>query len=158
VFWFGPEEGVMKKTDIGVCVFMYAVCILFGVMNAQLDPAVQIYPWFIIILLAALTTGYLISIVVKGKKVGVASGMGELFKGFLPKQFFPVLGMIVGYVVLIALIGFYIPTVIFMVGVLLWLHVKPIPMCITIVSLLAIIIVTFEVLLKVKMPTGILFG
>jgi hypothetical protein len=38
------------------------------------------------------------------------------------------------------------------------LHVKPIPMVITIVSLLTIIVVTFEVLLKVKMPSGILFG
>jgi hypothetical protein len=148
----------MKKTDIGVCAFMYAVCIVFGVMNARLDPAAQVYPWFIIIMLAALTTGYLVSIVIKGKREGVTSGVDELFHGFLPKQFFPVLGMIVAYVVLIALVGFYIPTLIFMVAVLLWLHVKPIPMVITIVSLLTIIVVTFEVLLKVKMPSGILFG
>ena len=46
----------MKKTDIGVVAFMYAVCALFLVMTLQLPKAAQTYPLFIIALLAALTT------------------------------------------------------------------------------------------------------
>ena len=45
----------MKKTDIGVVAFIYAVCALFLVMTLRLPAAAQTYPLFIIILLAALT-------------------------------------------------------------------------------------------------------
>ena len=44
----------------------------------------------------------------------------EDFKDFLPKQFFPVLAMIVVYLVLMYFVGFYISTALFMVVSLLF--------------------------------------
>ncbi len=37
----------MKKTDIGVVAFMYAICALFLVMTLELKPAAQTYPLFL---------------------------------------------------------------------------------------------------------------
>ena len=48
----------------------------------------------------------------------------EDFKDFLPKQFFPILAMIVVYLVLMYFVGFYISTALFMVVSLLFLKVK----------------------------------
>lgn len=72
----------MKKTDIGVVAFMYAICALFLVMTLRLPAAAQTYPLFIIILLAALTTLYVVQMVRAAKKRGVTSGL-EDFEGFL---------------------------------------------------------------------------
>ena len=58
----------MKKTDIGVVAFIYAVCLLFLIMTLQLPSAAQTYPLFIIILLAALTTLYVLQMAVGDRK------------------------------------------------------------------------------------------
>ena len=95
----------MKKTDIGVVAFIYAVCLLFLIMTLQLPSAAQTYPLFIIILLAALTTLYVLQMAVGAKRRGVTSGL-EDFEGFLPRQFFPVLGMVIVYLVIMYFAGF----------------------------------------------------
>ena len=102
----------MKKTDIGVVAFIYAVCLLFLVMTLRLPSAAQTYPLFIIILLFALTTLYAVQMAFAAKKSGITSGL-EDFEGFLPKQFFPILGMVVVYLVIKYFAGFYISTLLF---------------------------------------------
>ena len=104
----------MKKTDIGVVAFVYAVALFFLSMTLKLPKPAQAYPLFIIVLLLALTTLYVVQMIIGAKKKGVESGM-EDFKDFLPKQFFPVLAMIVVYLVLMYFVGFYISTALFMV-------------------------------------------
>lgn len=86
----------MKKTDIGVVAFVYAVALFFLSMTLKLPKPAQAYPLFIIVLLLGLTTLYVAQMVIGAKKKGVESGM-EDFKDFLPKQFFPVLAMIIVY-------------------------------------------------------------
>ena len=113
----------MKKTDIGVVAFVYAVALFFLSMTLKLPKPAQAYPLFIIVLLLALTTLYVVQMIIGAKKKGVESGM-EDFKDFLPKQFFPVLAMIVVYLVLMYFVGFYISTALFMVVSLLFLKVK----------------------------------
>ena len=61
----------MKKTDIGVVVFMYAVCAYFYYHMLQLKASSQTYPRFTIILLFGLTTLYLVQMLVAAKKYGV---------------------------------------------------------------------------------------
>ena len=78
----------MKKTDIGVVAFVYAVALFFLSMTLKLPKPAQAYPLFIIVLLLALTTLYVVQMIIGAKKKGVESGM-EDFKDFLPKQFFP---------------------------------------------------------------------
>lgn len=113
----------MKKTDIGVVGFMYGVCILFLVMTLQLKKAAQTYPLFIITLLALLTTLYVYNMVKDAKRLGVTSGLEEVFGETLPGQFVPVMAMIVGYLLAMYYIGFYPSTLIFMVACLWFLKV-----------------------------------
>lgn len=48
----------MKKTDIGVVAFIYAVALFFLSMTLKLPKPAQAYPLFIIVLLLGLTTLY----------------------------------------------------------------------------------------------------
>ena len=89
----------MKKTDIGVVGFMYAVCAFFFLMSRDLKKGARIYPLCIIAILFLLTTGYVVEMLFAAKKNGVTSGIPEIFEGFQPKQFFIVLGMLIAYLI-----------------------------------------------------------
>lgn len=146
----------MKKTDIGVVAFIYAVCALFLVMTLRLPAAAQTYPLFIIILLAALTTLYVAQMVRAAKKSGVTTGL-EDFQGFLPKQFFPILGMVVLYLVVMYFAGFYIATLVFMAACLLFLKVPKWQILLSTAVILVLVYCAFTLFLKVKLPVGLLF-
>ena len=146
----------MKKTDIGVVAFIYAVCVLFLVMTLRLPAAAQTYPLFIIIMLAALTTLYVAQMRRAAKKSGVTSGL-EDFEGFLPRQFFPILGMVVLYLVVMYFAGFYIATLVFMVVCLLFLKVPKWQILLSTAVILVLVYCAFTLFLKVKLPVGLLF-
>lgn len=146
----------MKKTDIGVVAFMYGVCLLFLVMTLQLPAAAQTYPLFINILLAALTTLYLVQMVLGARKKGVTSGL-EDFAGFLPRQFFPILAMVIAYLVVMYFVGFYIATLLFMVLCLLFLKVPKWQILVATAVILALVYCAFTLFLGVKLPAGLLF-
>lgn len=146
----------MKKTDIGVVAFIYAVCLLFLIMTLQLPSAAQTCPLFIIILLAALTTLYVLQMAVGAKRRGVTSGL-EDFEGFLPRQFFPVLGMVIVYLVIMYFAGFYIATLLFMAACLLFLKVPKWQILLSTGVILALVYCAFTLFLKVKLPMGLLF-
>ena len=101
-------EGTMKKTDIGVVGFMYAVCAFFFLMSRDLKKGARIYPLCIIAILFLLTTGYVVEMLFAAKKNGVTSGIPEIFEGFQPKQFFIVLGMLIAYLIGMYFVGFYL--------------------------------------------------
>lgn len=146
----------MKKTDFGVVGFIYAVCILFLVMTLRLTKAAQIYPLFIIILLAALNTGYLGKMIYSAKKDGVTSG-AEDFEGFLPKQFLTILAFTVAYLILMYFVGFYISTVIFMFACLKFLKVSILQSLISVAVVVLLVFCAFKLFLGVKLPVGLLF-
>ena len=77
----------MKKTDIGVVGFMYAVCAFFYAFSFKLTDESKTYPMFTIILLFGLTTLYLVQMIISARKFGVESGVQEVFAGFKPVQF-----------------------------------------------------------------------
>ena len=144
----------MKKTDIGVVLFMYFVCGFFYYHMVKLKASSQTYPRFTIVLLFGLTTLYLIQMVIAAKKYGVESGVDSVFKDFQTAQFFVCLCATVLYLVCIHLFGFYIPTVIFMAAIMLYLKVPPLYICITIVVIIALIYFAFQKFLGVKLPVG----
>ena len=146
----------MKKTDIGVVAFIYAVCLLFLVMTLRLPSAAQTYPLFIIILLFALTTLSAVQMAFAAKKSGITSGL-EDFEGFLPKQFFPILGMVVVYLVIMYFAGFYIATLLFMAACLLFLKVPKWQILLSTAVILVLVYCAFTLFLKVKLPMGLLF-
>lgn len=147
----------MKKTDIGVVGFMYAVCVFFFAMAKDLKKEAQVYPVFIITLLFLLTTGYLIEMLVSAKKYGVTSGIQEILEGFQMKQFFVILGMLLLYLIVMYLAGFYISTVLLMVSCLLFLKVPKWQIVLTTIVILGLVYGAFTLFLGVKLPVGLLF-
>ena len=144
----------MKKTDIGVVAFMYVVCAYFYSETIKLKADSQTYPKFTIILLFGLTTLYLVEMIIAAKKHGVESGVNEVFKDFVPRQFFFCLCATILYLVCIHFLGFYIATVLFMLAVLLYLRVPPLATAIAIVVIVALIYFAFGKFLGVRLPVG----
>ena len=144
----------MKKTDIGVVVFMYVICGFFYYHMTKLKSSSQTYPRFTIILLFGLTTLYLIQMIVAAKKNGVESGMNEVFKDFQPLQFFVCFSATILYLIGIYFFGFYIPTIVFMAVVLLYLQVPPLHAAVSIAVIVALIYFAFQKFLGVKLPAG----
>lgn len=147
----------MKKTDIGVVCFMYAVCAFFYVYSFKLSDESKTYPLFTIILLFGLTTLYLIQMIIAARKFGVESGADEVFAGFKPVQFVVSLVLTVIYFFMMKYIGFFTATVIFMVASLLYLKVRPIPTVISVIAMNLLIYFAFVKFLGVKLPAGLLF-
>ena len=147
----------MKKTDLGVVGFMYVICIMFLTMTLKLKKEAQTYPLFIIALLFVLTTIYLIQLLISAKKNGVSSGFKEIFADFLPKQFFPIFAMIIGYLVAMYLVGFYISTILLMLGCLIFLKVPKWQIVVTTLVIIGLVYGAFTLFLGVKLPVGLLF-
>ena len=147
----------MKKTDIGVVGFMYAVCAFFYVYSFDLSDSSKSYPRFTIILLFGLTTLYLIQMVIKARKYGVESGIDEIFAGFLPKQFFVSIALVVVYFFMMKFLGFFSATTIYLVAALVYLRVPVVHSVITVVGVDVMIYLAFVLFLGVKLPKGLLF-
>ena len=146
----------MKKTDIGVVVFMYAVAAFFYVNSAKLTEGSKQYPLFTIYLLFGLTTLYLIQMILNARKFGVESGVDSVFEGFKPLQFFVSLALTAIYFVMMKYLGFFSATFVFMVASLVYLKVPPVATAITVVAMLGLIYLAFVVFLGVRLPKGLL--
>ncbi len=145
----------MKKTDIGVVLFFYAVCAFFYWYLQQAPKDIHMYPMFTIILLFGLTTLYLLQMLVRAKKYGTEPGT-DMFKGFEARQFFFCLGMVILYLFGIIYIGFFVSSAIFMAVVMIFLKVPWKYIIIADIAILVLLYVAFVVFLKVKLPSGIL--
>ena len=147
----------MKKTDIGVVAFIYAVCAFFYVYSFKLSASSKTYPMFTIALLFGLTTLYLVQMIIAARKFGVESGADEVFAGFKPMQFFVSLALTVVYFFMMKYIGFFTATIVFMIASLLYLRVRTVPMIITVVAMNLLIYLAFVKFLGVRLPSGLLF-
>ena len=147
----------MKKTDIGVVGFMYAVCAFFYVYSFQLSATSKTYPMFTIALLFGLTTLYLVQMIISARKFGVESGAQEVFAGFKPVQFVVSLALTAVYFFMMKYLGFFSATVIFMFASLLYLRVHIIPAVVSVVVMNLLIYFAFVKFLGVRLPSGLLF-
>ena len=148
----------MRKTDIGVVAVMYAICGWFYAMCVKLQADSQTYPRFTILLLFALTTLYLVQMVMNAKRHGVESGKDVVFDGFMPGQFFVSLALIVLYLIAMRYVGFYISTVVFMAAALLYLKVPVLHTVIAVAAISLLVYVAFTTFLGVRLPVGVLFS
>ena len=146
----------MKYTDVGIVAVFYVICALFYTNTKKLPAESQTYPKFIVIILFALTTMYLIQMIMNAVKYGTESGKSS-FKDFQPKQFFVCLILAALYIAAVLLVGFYVSTAVFLVVTLLFLKVKPLHIAITTVALLALIYGAFTLFLRVQLPSNLLF-
>lgn len=147
----------MKKTDIGVVVFMYAVCAFFYVHMLQLKESSQTYPRFTIVLLFGLTTVYLLQMLMNARKHGVESGVDKVFDGFQIVQFFVCLGLVIIYLLMMKFLGFFVATIVFMIAALLYLGVPKVHTAIAVVAINLLVYFAFVQFLGVKLPAGLLF-
>ena len=147
----------MKKTDIGVVGFMYAVCAFFYVYSFDLSDSSKSYPRFTIVLLFGLTTLYMIQMVLRARKFGVESGVDEIFEGFQTKQFFVSIALVVVYFFMMKFLGFFSATTIYLVAALVYLRVPVVHSVITVVGVDVMIYLAFVLFLGVKLPKGLLF-
>ena len=147
----------MKKTDIGVVAFMYAVCAFFYAYSYKLTEESKTYPMFTIALLFALTTLYLVQMILSARKFGVESGADEVFAGFKPVQFIVSIVLTLVYFLMIKYLGFFSATIIFMFASLLYLKVHIVPAVISVLVMNMLIYFAFVRFLGVKLPSGLLF-
>lgn len=147
----------MKKTDIGVVVFMYLVCAFFYAYSFQLSESSKTYPLFTIGLLFFLTTLYLVQMIIAARKFGVESGTDTVFAGFKAMQFVVSLVLTLVYFFMIKYLGFFPATIIFMLAELLYLRVPIVHTVIAVVALNLLIYLAFVQFLGVKLPAGVLF-
>ena len=147
----------MKKTDIGVVAFMYAVCAFFYAYSYKLTEESKTYPMFTIALLFALTTLYLVQMILSARKFGVESGADEVFAGFKPVQFIVSIVLTLVYYLMIKYLGFFSATIIFMFASLLYLKVHIVPAVISVLVMNLLIYFAFVRFLGVKLPSGLLF-
>ena len=147
----------MKKTDIGVVAFMYAVCAFFYAYSYKLTEESKTYPMFTIALLFALTTLYLVQMILSARKFGVESGADEVFAGFKPVQFIISIVLTLVYFLMIKYLGFFSATIIFMFASLLYLKVHIVPAVISVLVMNLLIYFAFVRFLGVKLPSGLLF-
>ena len=146
----------MKKTDIGVCLAMYAVCAFFLHMTLQLPKSAQIYPTCVIALLAGLTTLHVFNMIRSAIREGITSGL-EDFKDFLPSQFFTLLFMIVVYLAAMPYLGFYASSILFMTASLLFLRVKLWQIVLAEAAIFLLVYLAFTLFLEVRLPAGSLW-
>ena len=147
----------MKKTDIGVVAFMYAVCAFFYAYSYKLTEESKTYPMFTIALLFALTTLYLVQMILSARKFGVESGADDVFAGFKPVQFIVSIVLTLVYFLMIKYLGFFSATIIFMFASLLYLQVHIVPAVISVLVMNLLIYFAFVRFLGVKLPSGLLF-
>ena len=147
----------MKKTDIGVVVFMYAVCAFFYAYSSTLSDCSKTYPLFTITLLFGLTTLYLIQMILAARKFGVESGVDKVFAGFKALQFILSLVLTIAYFFMVKYLGFFTATTIFMIASFIYLKVPVLHSIIALVAMNLLIYLAFVQFLGVRLPTGLLF-
>ena len=147
----------MKKTDIGVVVFMYAFCAFFYAYSTSISDSSKNYPLFTITLLFGLTTLYLIQMILAARKFGVESGVDTVFAGFKALQFTLSLVLTIVYFFLVKYLGFFSATTLFMIASFIYLKVPVLHSAIALVAMNLLIYLAFVQFLGVRLPSGILF-
>lgn len=149
----------MKKSDIPVVCVIYAIAIAFLIMTLQLPEAAQVYPMVLITALIFVNTLYLIlTFLLFRQNHHVENDYSIVFHGFLPLQFFGVFLAIGLYLVLMYFCGYYISTILYLLGSLVFLKVPMKYNLMTVVVMVVMVAVVFSYFLKVPLPTGLLFG
>ena len=107
----------MKKSDFGVIAVLYLVGIAFLVMTLKLPTGAMRYPLFLTVVFLALVSIYLIQQVLHYIKTReIVDDLKQKFQDFQAVQFFGVCAFCVIYLILIQKLGYYLSSVLFMLG------------------------------------------
>lgn len=153
----------MTRSDIGTITIIYATCFLFLYLTLQLKASAQIYPLCLIAGLAILNTLYLLRCLYRlfsptATMRKLVNDLPEVFKGFVPQQFFFIVFGSIAYLVLLHYLGFYLAGGIYLICTLWGLKVRLVPLICTVAVMGALIYGVFTLFLKVPLPKGVFFG
>lgn len=149
----------MKRSDFPVVSIIYAIGLAFLIATIQLPEAAQTYPLVLISALLFLNTLYLIRSFLSFRRAQrIENDMPVIFHGFLFKQFAGVFVWCVAYLVMMYILGYYLSTVLFLVGSLLFMRVNIMHIAMTTVVLGVMVWAVFSQFLHVPLPVGVLFG
>lgn len=148
----------MKKSDIVLIISMYAVTAFFFLEVLRYPQDVRIYPIFIMTILALLTTLYAAKTLIKlAKEKKVENDFPVLFSHFKARQFSIVFAMLLAYVILINVIGFYAASILFLCATLFFFKIKWQYIALTAFVFLILVYGGFSFFLHVPLPGGLLF-
>ncbi|MCI5896946.1 MAG: tripartite tricarboxylate transporter TctB family protein [Sutterella sp.] len=149
----------MKRSDFPVVSIIYAIGLAFLIATLQLPEAAQTYPLVLISALLFLNTLYLIRSFLSFRRAQrIENDIPVIFHGFLFKQFAGVFIWCVAYLVMMYFLGYYLSTVLFLVGSLLFMRVNILHIAMTTVVLGIMVWAVFSQFLHVPLPVGVLFG
>lgn len=149
----------MKKSDIGLVLFLYAVSFFFLKFTLDLPEEAQAYPLFLIVMLLGLTTLYIALQLIKyARTKTLINDLKDSFSGFKPVQFFGVLAACITFLALIYWVGYFIGAAIFLIGTMLFLRVKPLFIVLATIVMMLLVYIVFSWFLKVPLPVGELFA
>lgn len=149
----------MKRSDFPVVAIIYGIALAFLIATLQLPEPAQTYPLVLISALIFLNTLYLIRSFLNFRKTQrIENDMPVIFHGFLFKQFAGVFIWCVAYLVMMYFLGYYLSTVLFLVGSLLFMRVNILQIAMTTVVLGIMVWAVFSQFLHVPLPVGVLFG
>lgn len=149
----------MKRSDFPVVLIIYAIGLAFLIATLQLPEAAQTYPLVLISALLFLNTLYLIRSFLSFRRAQrIENDIPVIFHGFLFKQFAGVFIWCVAYLVMMYFLGYYLSTVLFLVGSLLFMRVNILHIAMTTVVLGIMVWAVFSQFLHVPLPVGVLFG
>lgn len=149
----------MKRSDFPVVSIIYAIGFTFLIATLQLPEAAQTYPLVLITALLFLNTLYLIRSFLSFRRAQrIENDMPVIFHGFLFKQFAGVFVWCLAYLVMMYFLGYYLSTVLFLVGSLLFMRVNIMHIAMTTVVFGIMVWAVFSQFLHVPLPVGVLFG
>ncbi len=149
----------MKKSDFAVIAIIYAISFAFLKMTLELPEEAQTYPTVLITALLSVNTLYMARQVFNWRKNKlIENDIASTFKNFIPVQFFGVVAWCAGYLFLVDLTGYYLTTLIYLVGSMLFLKVPKLHIAITVAVMALMTFLVFTWFLKVPLPVGTIFG
>lgn len=147
----------MKKSDILICGFMYLFSFFFLYLTMDFPLPARHYPYFVIGLLLILTTVRVSHMVRDYRRSHeIINDMGDVFEGFLPKQFYIMFAAFLLFFVLMYFIGFYPAALMYLLVCLLHFKIPIRHMILVLIGMVALIYGTFDIFLNVPLPDGIL--
>lgn len=82
--------------------------------------------------------------------------MGEVFDGFLPRQFRVMFSAFILFFILMYFLGFYIAAFMYLLVCLFYFHIPKKHIILVLVCMMALIYGTFDVFLNVPLPDGVI--
>ena len=145
----------MKRSDICICIFMYVFSGFFLYLTQDFPVQARHYPYFVIGLLIFLTTIRLGNMLLSYRKNPViVNDIPQIFSGFLPKQFWTMVGAFFAFLLMLNYLGFYPAVIIYLLFCLRYFRIQPRYIALVLVVMVVITYITFTWFLNVPLPQG----